>query len=60
MSVQLLKGRQIMDDIIKVETNIYDKCTIYTNCIVQVLENTVTNEVTFGWYKTEDTEEIPQ
>ena len=49
-----------MDDIIKVETNIYDKCTIYTNCIVQVLENTVTNEVTFGWYKTEDTEEIPQ
>ena len=39
-----------------VETNIYDKVTRYTNCTVEVLENTQTGETSVGWYKTENTE----
>ena len=42
-----------MDNIEKVETNIYNKETIYTNCTVRVWENTVT-----GWERTEETEVI--
>lgn len=35
----------------KVETNIYDKEEIYPDCTVQVLTNTVTGEVSVGWWK---------
>lgn len=41
----------------RVETNIYDKVTRYTNCTVEVLENTTTGETSVGWYRTERTEE---
>lgn len=34
-----------------IETNIYDKEEIYPNCTVQVLTNTVTGEVSVGWWK---------
>lgn len=40
------------------EMNIYDKVHRYINCIVEVLENSVTGECSVGWYETEDTEEI--
>lgn len=36
-----------------VETNIFDKETIIENCTVQILENTVTGEVSIGWWRNE-------
>ena len=47
-----------MEKITDVKSNIYDKSTIYTNCIVEVWENTVTGETSIGWYRTHDTVEI--
>lgn len=47
-----------MEEITEVRSNIYDKSTIYTNCTVEVWENTVTGETSVGWYRTEETEEI--
>lgn len=47
-----------MDNITNIDINIYNKHTIYTNCIVDILENTVTGKVSVGWYPTEETEEI--
>ena len=35
------------------ETNIFDKETIIENCTVQILENTVTGELSIGWWKNE-------
>jgi len=32
-------------------TLIYDKETIYRDCTVQVLENTVTGDVSVGWWR---------
>ena len=40
-----------MNNRIAVETNIYDKEETYPNCTVQVLTNTVTGEVSVGWWK---------
>lgn len=36
---------------VQVETNMFDKEEIYQNCTVQVLTNTVTGEVSVGWWK---------
>lgn len=47
-----------MEEITDVKSNIYDKSTIYTNCTVEVWENTVTGETSVGWYRTADTEEL--
>lgn len=47
-----------MNSGLKVETNLFDKSTIYTNCTVEVWENSITGEVSVGWYRTENTEEI--
>ena len=35
----------------KIETNIYDKEETYPNCTVQVLTNTVTGDVSVGWWE---------
>lgn len=37
-----------------IETNIFDIEEIYPNCTVQVLRNSVTGEVSVGWWKNED------
>ena len=37
----------------EVETNIFDKETVETDCTVQILENTTTGEVSVGWWRTE-------
>ena len=37
----------------KVETNIYDKATVYENCTVEVWENTVTGATSWGWWENE-------
>ena len=42
----------------KIETNIFDKETIYTNCVVQILENSITGECSVGWYATELTQQV--
>ena len=49
-----------MDNITNIETNMYNKSTIYTNCTVEVWENTITGETSIGWHRTEDTEEIEE
>lgn len=43
--------------IVKVETCFYDKEEIFPNCTVQVLTNTVTGEVSVGWWKNERSDE---
>lgn len=48
------------EKITNIETNIFDKSTIYTNCNVEIWENSITGESSVGWYKTEDTEVIEQ
>lgn len=43
---------------LKIETNIYDQEEIYPNCTVQVLTNTVTGEVSVGWWKNGGVEDV--
>lgn len=38
---------------IEVKTNIFDEVEMYSNCTVQVLTNTVTGEVSVGWWPNE-------
>lgn len=40
------------------EMNIYDKVERYSNCIVEILTNSITGDVSVGWYPTDKTEEI--
>lgn len=47
-----------MDNITNIDVDIYNKHIIYTNCIVDILENTVTGKISVGWYPTEETEKI--
>ena len=46
------------ENILNIETNIFDKRKIITNCIVEILENSQTGEISTGWYKTDESEEI--
>ena len=41
-----------------IELNLYDKTTRYSNCIVEILENTITGDTSIGWQKTAETKEI--
>jgi len=34
----------------QITTNLFDKEEIYTDCTVQVLTNTITGEVSVGWW----------
>lgn len=34
-----------------VETNIYDEVEEIPNCTVQILRNSVTGEISVGWYR---------
>lgn len=38
---------------ITVESNIFDKEEIIENCTVQILENSVTGEISIGWWRNE-------
>lgn len=38
----------------QITTNIYDKEEIFRGCIVQVLRNSVTGDVSVGWWKEEN------
>ena len=46
----------VMKEII--ETSVYDKCKIITNCTVEIWTNSITGEQSIGWYKTDESEEI--
>lgn len=48
------------EKIINIETNMFDKSTIYTNCNVEIWENSITGETSIGWHRTENTEEIKE
>ena len=41
-------------NIVSIETNIFDIEEIYPNCTVQVLKNSVTGEISVGWWKNEE------
>ena len=43
-----------MDDIILDSVSIYDEEEIHTNCTVQILRNSVTGDVSVGWWKNEE------
>ena len=45
------------DDILSVETSVFDQEEIYPNCTVQVLTNSVTGEVSVGWWRNDAFEE---
>ena len=40
-----------------VETNLYDIEEIHPNCTVQILKNSVTGEVSVGWWENEEESE---
>ena len=42
---------------IAVETNIYDQEEIHHGCAVQILRNSVTGDVSIGWWKEKEGEE---
>lgn len=42
------------DEIYVIESNIYDIEEIYPDCTVQVLRNSVTGEVSVGWWKNDE------
>lgn len=42
---------------ITVETNIYDQEEIHHGCTVQILRNSVTGEVSVGWWEEKEEEE---
>lgn len=38
----------------------FNKSTLYSNCIVEVWENTETGAVSWGWYKTPETQVVEE
>lgn len=55
------EGRQVCSSceekhgsVVKVEVGFYDQVETYPNCTVQVLTNTVTGDVSVGWWKNEE------
>ena len=48
-AIELLKA-------VEVKTNIFDQEELHDNCTVQILTNSVTGEVSIGWWKNVDGE----
>ena len=46
------------NDILAVETSIFDQVETYQNCTVQILTNSITGEVSIGWWKNDTEGEI--
>ena len=47
----------MMDEIKSVDSmtiSIYDECEIHTNCTVEILRNSVTGEISIGWWENEE------
>lgn len=43
-----------LNEPVKVESNVFDIVEEHHNCLVQILRNSVTNEISFGWKKETD------
>ena len=41
-------------EVLSVVTNIFDEEEIYENCTVQILRNSVTGEMSIGWWPNSD------
>lgn len=52
-----MKYKNESGDSYEIEPNIYDIEEIYPNCTVQVLRNSVTGEISVGWWPNTDEEE---
>ena len=42
------------------EINLFDKCTLYTNCTIEIWENSLTGQQSIGWHRTPKTEVIEE
>ena len=47
-----------INEIVKVETNIYDECERITGCTVEILRNSVTGEESVGWYRPREDDNV--
>ena len=52
MKGQAEKGESTLPDLI--ETNLYDQEEVHHNCTVQILRNSVTGEVSVGWWENDN------
>lgn len=50
----LREAAEVIEQMTEPEVAVYDKEETFTNCTVQILTNTVTGEVSVGWWKTGD------
>ena len=41
----------------QIESNIFDIEEIHENCTVQILKNSLTGEISVGWWENEESEE---
>ena len=39
------------DEIVNIETNIFDECEVIENCTVEIWRNSITGEESVGWYR---------
>lgn len=46
-----------MSDDIRVEMCVFDEVETYENCTVQILKNSVTGEISVGWWKNQEEDE---
>lgn len=42
------------EEITVIETNIFDEEEIHPNCTVQILRNSVTGEISVGWWENKE------
>ena len=49
----LSNSKELIAREVLIETNIFDKEEIYENCTVQILENSITGEISVGWWRNE-------
>ena len=42
------------DEIVNIETNIFDECEVIENCTVEIWRNSITGEESVGWYRNKE------
>ena len=47
-------SEQSNSNILEFGVSIYDECERHENCVVEVWKNSVTGEVSVGWWENED------
>lgn len=46
------------DSPVDVSMSLYDEVEVHTNCTVQIWKNSVTGDVSVGWFENEECEEL--